>query len=366
MKRELFYRDKKRLSHKNGWLFLPLFFFLSTALVSCGGAGGDILAGGGIGGTGNTSVGPITALGSIFVNGIEFQATNAAVTINGVSSNEKELQVGMVVKVDGTVNADGKTGKADTVTFNDNSVGPITNIDIAKSTMEVMGQTVIVGTQTVFAGIPGNTSGLAGLTVNNMIAISGIADGNGNIMATRITLQPTGSLSRASGLVSSLTATTFKINDLTIDYSKATLNYFGSAGIQAGDVADVTGKLTSSTTLLAGLVERMTFSCKDNNSTRFQGFIGTLYYTGQSISGFAIITPFGLHRVEMDASTTVSGGTQVTVGDRVQVEGAVKGSIIQAKKVYLMADFQMTGGNGTMMNPPSYGSWGMGPMNGSN
>ena len=307
MKREHFFRNKLRPFHKNVRLF-PLFFFLLTAVVSCGGGGGDILAGGGIGGTGNTSVGPITALGSIFVNGIEFQTTNAMVTMNGVSSNEKELQVGMVVKVDGTVNADGKTGKADTVMFNDNAAGPITSIDYADSTLAVMGQTVIVGAQTIFAGQTGNTPGLAGLTPNDMVAVSGMADANGNVMATRITLNATGSKAQVSGRVSSLTATAFKISALTVDYSKAKLNQFSSAGIRAGDIVNVTGKLTSPTTLLADTVERMTFYCQDNYSTMFQGFIGTLYYTGQSISGFDIITPFGLQRVDLDASTMISGG----------------------------------------------------------
>jgi hypothetical protein len=362
MKRELFYRNKRRRFYKNTRLFLPLILF--TALVSCGG-GGDILAGGGIGGSGNTSVGPITALGSIFVNGIEFQTTNAAVTMNGVSSNEKTLQVGMVVRVDGTVNADGKTGKADTVTFNDNVAGPITSIDYANSTLAVMGQTVIVGTQTIFAGQTGNTPGLAGLAANDMVAVSGMADATGNVMATRIALNTTGSKSQVSGRVSGPTTTTFRINALMVDYSKAKLNQFSSGRIQPGDIVNVTGNLTSSTTLLADMVERMTFYCQDNYSTMFQGFIGTLYYTGQSISGFDIITPFGLHRVELDASTAVSGGT-LKVGARVQVEGTVKDNIIQARRVYLMNSMGMMGGNNTTMNPSPSDSWGMGFMNGSN
>lgn len=363
MKREQPFRNKKRLFYRNMRLFLPLFLF--TALVSCGGGGGDILAGGGIGGTGNTSIGPITALGSIFVNGIEFQTTTAIVTMNGVSSNDKELRVGMVVKVDGIVNADGKTGKADTVMFNDNAAGPITSIDYANSTLAVMGQTVIVGTQTIFAGQTGNTPGLAGLTANDMVAVSGMADANGNVMATRITLNTPGSKSQVSGRVSGLTATTFKINALTVDYSKATLSQFSSVGIQAGDIVNVIGNLTSSTTLLADMVERMTFYCQNNYSTMSQGFIGALYYTGQSISGFAIITQFGLQRVDLDASTAVSGGT-LKVGVRVQVEGTVKDNIIQARKVNLMNSMGMMGGNNTPMNPSPSGSWGMGFMNGSN
>ncbi len=192
MKREPSLSDKKRLFFKNLRLFLPLFL-LFPAIVSCGGGAGEgLLAGGGIGGTGITSVGPITALGSIFVNGIEFQTTNATVTINGVASDDKELQVGMVVKVEGTVNADGKTGKADMVIFDHNAAGPINSIDLGKSTLEVMGQTVVVDAQTIIAGLPGNTPGLADLATNDLVEISGLADADGTINATTMSVGTAG------------------------------------------------------------------------------------------------------------------------------------------------------------------------------
>ena len=343
-------RRNKSLFYKMMWQFIP-FLLLAPALVSCGGAGGDVLAGGGIGGTGNTSVGPITALGSIFVNGIEFRTTNAAVTLDGVDSNEKALQVGMVVKVDGTIDADGRTGQADLVTFHNNAAGPIKSIDLAESTLEVMGQTVIVDTQTIIAGLRGPTQGLAGLTANDLVEISGLADADGNVMATRIALKTSGTQSQVTGKVSGLSAAVFRINALTVDYSKAALNKFDPVGIQIGDIVDVTGNLTPSGTLLADVVERKSNNCADNSSTKFQGFIGTLDYSGQSVSGFVIITQFGLQRVALDASTVFSGGAPVRVGARVQVEGTVKNNIIQARKVDLLGN--SPGKGGPMMNPLS-------------
>jgi hypothetical protein len=346
MGRQQFFHNIKRLFAKKWWLSLPLFF-LFPVMVSCGGAGSDVLAGGGIGGSGNTSVGPITALGSIFVNGIEFQTTNAAVTMNGVTGDEKELQVGMVVKVEGTVNADGKTGKADRVIFDNNVAGTIDSIDLGKSTMEVMAQTVIVDAQTIIAGLPGNAPGLADLAANDIVEISGLADADGNVMATRITLKTTGRQPAVSGRVSSLTTTTFKLNSLTVDYSKATLSKVGAAGLQAGDMVNVTGNLTSSTALLADVVEKKSPDYQNNSNARCQGFIVTLYYTGQSVSGFAIITPLGLQRVELDTSTIYSGGNLVKVGVKVQVEGTIQNNIIQAKKVDLLASVKM------MVSPPA-------------
>jgi hypothetical protein len=331
-KQSLSYR---RLLSKLLWLFLPLIF-LFPVIVSCGGGGEGLLAGGGIGGTGNTSVGPITALGSIFVNGIEFQTTNAAVTINGVNSDEKELQVGMVVKVEGTVNADGKTGKADMVIFDHNTAGPINSIDLGKSTLEVMGQTVLVDSQTIIAGLPGNTPGLADLATNDMVEISGLADADGNIIATRISLKTTGRQPEVNGRVSSLTSTTFKINALAVDYSKAMLRNFGPAGIQPGDIVNVTGNFTSPTTLLADVIEKKSSDFKDNNNIEVEGFIDSLYYAGQSISGFAIITQFGLQKVELNASTIFLDGKLIKVGARIQVKGIIQNNIIQAKKLELL------------------------------
>jgi hypothetical protein len=350
MKREQFFRYTKRLLYKNIWLFFPLSF-LVPGLVSCGGGGSnDVLAGGGIGGTGNTSVGPITALGSIFVNGIEFQTANAAVTINGVNSNEKELQIGMVVKVEGTVNADGKTGKADKVIFESNTAGPINSIDLGKSTLEVMGQTVVVDTQTIIVGLPGNTRRLADFAAEDMVEISGLADADGNIIATRIALKNTSRQTEVNGRVSALTDSTFKINALTVDYSKATLSKFGPSGIQSGDIAEVTGSLISPTILLADTIEKESSNFKEDNNIKCEGFIDGLYYTGPSISGFAIITQFGLQKVELNASTMFSAGNLIQKGNRVQVEGTFKNNLIQARKLELLESVKMKGSNATLAN----------------
>jgi hypothetical protein len=329
MKQSLSYR---KIFSKNLWLFLPLLFFF-PAIISCGGDG--LLAGGGIGGTGNTSVGPITALGSIFVNGIEFQTTSATVTINGVNSNEKELQVGMVVKVEGTVNADGKTGKADIVIFDHNAAGPIHSIDLDRSTLEVMGQTVFVDSQTIIVGLLSSSLGLADLATNDMVEISGLTDTDGNIKATRIAWQNADFPSEVSGRISSLTNTTFQINTLSVDYSNAMLSKFGSLGIQPGDYVAVRGHLTSPTTLLADLLEKKSPGFRNNDSMSIDGLIDRLFYSGKSISGFAINTQFGLQSVELNASTIFSTGqlNKIKVGARVKVLGTIGNNIIQAKQL---------------------------------
>ncbi|MBN1662066.1 MAG: hypothetical protein JW943_00545 [Deltaproteobacteria bacterium] len=336
MKRNQAPGSQRRLSSKkNIWLIRPLFLLLSIVVSCSGGSDGDSLAGGGIGGTGIISVGNITALGSIFVNGIEFQTTRATVIISGISRDEKDLHVGMVVKVEGTVNADGNTGNAARVTYDHNVEGPINRIDLERSKLDVMGQTVLVDAQTIIAGL-GNISRLADLAADDVVEISGLTDAEGNIAATRITLKTTGSRAGVVGRVGCMTGTTFKINALTVDYSNAILSQFGSAGIQQGDVVDVTGYLASPSTLIAETIEKKNAGFKDNSDVEFEGFIDRIYYMDQSISGFSLILPFGLETVELDASTVIAGGKPIRAGARVQVKGTIQNNMIQAKWLRLL------------------------------
>jgi hypothetical protein len=124
-----------------------------TGIISCG--GGESTAG--IGGTGITAVGEITAFGSIFVNGIKYETTDSTISIDDAAAFENDLRLGMVVKVIGTVNADGLTGTATTVAFDDAVQGPVRNLtpgpDGLTQSMTVMGRTVIIdSTGTLFEG----------------------------------------------------------------------------------------------------------------------------------------------------------------------------------------------------------------------
>ena len=63
--------------------------------------------------TSQHTVGQITAFGSIYVNGVEFETAGASYEVDdALASSDDALAVGMVVKVEGAVNADGATGTA--------------------------------------------------------------------------------------------------------------------------------------------------------------------------------------------------------------------------------------------------------------
>jgi len=118
------------------FLMLPLLGAL--ALGGCGES--FTVAEGGIGGTG-ISTGTVTGIGSITVNGVKFNTDNAEIYVEGTRVDDPSLadgdelslrgfgfSEGQVVRVVGSFNADGKTGTADAVYYNDSIEGPVENI----------------------------------------------------------------------------------------------------------------------------------------------------------------------------------------------------------------------------------------------
>ena len=246
-----------------------LILLLPVGFVSCG---ANDYAGGGIGGTG-ISVGKITAFGSVWVNGIEFDTTGAQIIKDGVSvlevvTDDKEepptyLRRGMIVIVRGEFNLDGKRGTASSIEFRDNLEGPISavSINLVNQTFEVLGQTIKVDEVTVFEG----TTDLSTLVDGNIIEVSGFVDANGVIHATYISLKAGsiveyGSDIELKGTITALNEIpgTFKIGGLTIGFSSfdTTFEHMTISDLQDGlyvEVKSTTG--VSGNVLIASEIE---------------------------------------------------------------------------------------------------------------
>ena len=139
---------------------------IASAIPTGGGSGG-----GGIGGTGVTSSGTIDSFGSIFVNGVEFETSDAEILLDGKPASEDDLAIGMVVVVSGTLNDDGETGTANSVAFDDELQGPIEAIvrgaDGDSVVLTVLGVPVLVERNvTVF-----EDTSLAALTIRDLIEV---------------------------------------------------------------------------------------------------------------------------------------------------------------------------------------------------
>jgi hypothetical protein len=204
---------------QHGARFGPLLLgLIAAAALLAHGAGSSA----GIQGTGRqymTALGRITAFGSIFVNGVEYALNQAQIELDGRSAGPAQLQVGQIVAVQAVLNPNGTTGTATSVSFTGDVAGPISQLDLTRRSLTVLGQTVQLDAATLFGeGIqPG---GIGSLQKGMIVEISGFADASGNLLASRIDLV-TGAPLQVRGTVQTLDAgaQTFRINELTIDYS---------------------------------------------------------------------------------------------------------------------------------------------------
>lgn len=304
-------------------MLVSIFMFMIAC--GCGGGGGGGGVSGGIGGSGFTavSVGSVSATGSITVNGVRYQTTGAAVfRDDGTSFSEADLRRGLVVEVNGQVNADGVNGTATTVTVLTAVQGPVDQIDAATNGLTVMGQPVAIDDQTLFDDSiqPNN---LSGLSLDEIVEVSGTVDPNGTIRAMRIEAKPGETLRKVRGFADNVTATTFKINGLTIEFS---------SGPPPNAFVAVRGTSLDrgSNTLIADVVEDETRSFVDEANAEIEGFI-----TAAAGSTFSLVSGAGTFQFQTDAGTTFDGGVaaDLLVGLKVEVEGAFSGGVLIADKV---------------------------------
>jgi hypothetical protein len=230
---------------------LALVLLSALLLISYGGCGGGgtKVAGGGIGGSGIITAGAITAFGSIVVNGTEFDTSNAD---DIVLDN---LDIGMVVTVEGTGSIDSESAVADRVIYNDNVEGPIESITVVDTTRKdivVLGQTVIANAVTVFKGTTFDD-----IAVNDVVEVSGLSDDTGDIWATFLE-KTDGVIFEVTGFVENLIPVqeTFKINDLTVDYSSADTSGLPGGVPTDGLLVEIEGTLDPITgEMLADVIE---------------------------------------------------------------------------------------------------------------
>ncbi len=316
----------------------PIAAVASLVLTACGGGGSSLAPTptqppptGGIEGSG-IAQGTISGFGSIIVNGIRFDTSSASFVVEGQPATEASLAVGQVVQVSGSFDDNGTTGSANEVRYDDIVEGPIASINLATSTLVVLGQTVFIDADTSFDDRISPASP-EGLSVNDIIEVSGFFDADGSIRATRIQPDDDGDDFEVEGIVRNHdgTAMRFELNALTVDYSAATLLGFPSGAPANGQFVEVHGTtLSSGGELLATRVELEDRGLNGANGdeAELEGFI-TRFGSAQDfdVSGIPVITT---------ASTTFEGGVAADLGlnIKVEVEGTINASgVLVARKV---------------------------------
>ena len=331
---------------KNNIIIRVLFCFTIliglSFMVGCGGGGGGSSDGTGGGTTTpaaatNVSQGPIEGFGSVFVNGVEWETDSVEIEIEGSPGfSESDLRVGMLVKLQGNLDAGGTTGTATSISFDDNLEGPISSITVSSTgsvkTLLVMGQTVIVEDGvTVFDDTPPYS--FAAMAVGDVIEVSGPTNFDNSTQATFIekkaddlaTFLLTDDL-EIQGIVSALTATTFQINGLIIEYSGATVR---DGTLANGVLVEVKGSALAGNTLTATDVEIKPAGLGVNNvdEAEVEGFVTDLDTAAQTFKVNGQLVNY--------ATAEFIGGPEADLlnGTKVEAEGPIAAGVLQAEKV---------------------------------
>ena len=296
---------------------------LALVLSACGGgSSGQVGASGSVSAAGiSVSSGPITGFGSVFVNGVEYDTSQAQILMNGVQGTQDDLRVGMMVNVTGSVNAGSTTGTASRIDFNSNVVGIVDSVDVPNNTLVVLGQTVVTDDLTVFDG-----GTLSTLRPGNVLEVSGMVDSGGVIHATRIDLKSLtmtpNSLLEVKGRVTNLDTAnmTFDVGAQPVDYASAVLKQLPD-GLSNGLQVEVnsTQGLNADGVLIAAIIEGESIGISDVKGTEkeLEGLVTDFTSDNAfSVNGQAVsTTPQTVYKYGV--------ASDIALNTRLEVEGIV-------------------------------------------
>jgi hypothetical protein len=317
---------------------------LGLLVAACGGGGGGGVVAGGTGGTGIAS-GQISGFGSIFVNGVEFNCSNATIVDDDGTIDQRRgdaacaegdlLALNMIVRVDGSVS--GSSGNATRVHVSPILRGPVSEINTTNGTFKVLQQTVVVEDATRFkinntAG-QGLTTGLPLLAQNMVVQVFGFVDSaNNNIVATFVRTRTDARHS----------ANEFEIKGIvTVSGDVVTIGNFsinlGSFPAPAnGACVELKGSISGNTLTLI----RAPKTDDDCNGGLRSDSGGAKAEVEGIVSGVAGTAPeltfkVGGQEVKTNASTTYPDGDNLQDGVKVEVEGPISGGVMTASKVQI-------------------------------
>lgn len=306
---------------------------IGLALSACGGDG--VPAGSNGGGT-TTAHGVVTGFGSVYVNGVKYEVEgDTAISVDGENSTESALQVGMFVTVQGTVNADGRSGRAASIKYADQLEGVVTANNVAadgSGSLEIMGQTVRLTAETVFESEVAAVTAPQQIQAGNLVEVSGYSSSGGVIVATRIEIkaaaQAPGREIEVKGLIANLTATTFTLGGLTVDYSGVSNANLPGVALANGQYVEVksTAVYTGVGALVATKIELedsgvLGHEGDEGEDLEVQGLVTADYADGRfELNGRTVLVAAAT-RFEHGGAAQLRSGAKVKVEARFNADG---------------------------------------------
>ncbi|MFZ4855737.1 MAG: DUF5666 domain-containing protein [Desulfuromonadaceae bacterium] len=314
-----------------------IVFALALALGGCGSSGGT--SGTASGTTPGVSIGtvaksvPSAAGQQITVNNVTFTTAGCIVSLNGDPAAIHDVKPGMQATITGTV--DGMNGSAITIEIEGELEGMVEQINSDAGSMVVLGQTVLISSQTLFEG----TSGLAALSTGEMVEVYGLPDATGVIEATRVEAKGSFRPNYVTGPISNLdtVAKTFSIRTVSVDYTNAKLPLQPLANGQS-----VKARGTFSNGVLSATSVRLHHVHINHGHVELEGLV-----TGYD----AAAGTFTLHGqpVQLTSTTIYSHGavSEIANGVKVEVKGDVANGILVVRKI------EVDGDHGLPVHPPA-------------
>ncbi len=321
----------------SAWFWLCALF--AAWLIGCGG-GGDQTAGVGVGGTGGSGgTGPITGLGSIFVNEVRFDDSVGAQDEDGHAVTSA---LGMVVDVSaGPTRTDSQGYTAATATsvrvikaIQGPVQGAVTSSDNVSGTVMVLGQTVIVDGTTLYQGLP---SGLASLSDGTLVTVYGLYDAyRQRYLATRIEvasgLDDHVVRGRVTDVHNSNGHPRFEMAGLVVDGrnlpAQPAVGQMIRVKLDKDLGPDTDGRWTART------FDAVTPAVRTDGTTlKVEGLV----------SDFISLSNFKVDGQPVNAATYDGSGGALTNGSRVEAEGSVSDGTLVASKLSIKSSGGSTG-----------------------
>ena len=320
------------LRHRPAQGLLSLIF-AALAMTACGG--------GGSGGSADTTAtatsfasGPITGFGSVIVNGVRFDDSNASISDDdGVAHISGDLRLGMMAEIESAGIVDDSNGLhsiAKAIRFGSEIIGPVSAIAADGSSIVVLGETVQINPATLFddrlAG--GIKAVVAGTTI---VEVHGVLDAaTGVYTATRIEPKPNAAFFKLRGVVSNIDKTA---HTLRIGTGTDTVSYDAiAAAVPAALDNGLLVRVRLQTTQVAGqwvatAIVSAVRKLEDHDEAELEGTI--------TASTFATDKKFSLNGIAVDATNALfpSGTTGIVLGARVEVKGSAVNGVVVATRV---------------------------------
>ncbi len=303
----------------------------TVAVSTCMAVTGLVWGAGGITGTGYSS-GEISDFASVILNGIEYFTTNTNIVINGAENRpQSDLRIGMVAQVTGSINSDGITGQANKIEYNADLIGKLDAapaISATGATFSVYGLAVRTTISTRFDG----ALSAAGLNANDTLEVSGLYDANTNaIVAKRVERKAAPAPLQLTGNLSSVTASSFVLGNLNVDFSTANLTHFSGGSPTSGMRVRIKApQQPVGTSVSAATVDSLANPLQDaeGHGADLQGIVSNLTANGTFTLGGALVATNG--------STVYANGSAANMmnGAQVVVDGHIASGVLVATEIH--------------------------------